>query len=84
MKNKVRNAWLTARRNYLKANPPNHQGYYVCYLCGRWIPAADITVDHIIPRSRHTHAIDDPNNLALCCGNCNSIKGSQVYSTIQS
>ena|SRR3990167_3022879 len=71
------NKWTAFRKKYLKNHPPNHEGYYQCYLCFRWIESKDITLDHVIPRSARPDLVFDENNIRLCCGQCNSEKGSK-------
>lgn len=75
---KEHDEWIKTRKAYLDAHPPNFEGYYVCYLCGIWVLEKEITVDHIIPRSRAPHLRHVWSNLALCCGSCNNAKGSKV------
>lgn len=72
-------AWQRTRRKWFKLHPPNHQNYYECYLCGRWVLASDITLDHVIPRSNaFNYAVrHDFDNLKPCCECCNSKKGSR-------
>lgn len=76
---KKSNSWLRIRGQYLRDNPPNHQGYYICAICGSWVHHRVITVDHIIPRSNaHNYAHrNDYSNLQLACWNCNNAKGSK-------
>jgi len=62
----------------LKDNPPNHQGYYECYICLKWVDYTEVTLDHVIPRSRAPHLRYDLDNLRPCCGTCNSNKGSKT------
>jgi len=69
--------WLATRRDFLSHNPPNHQGYYVCYLCGIWVPQNEITIDHIVSRSRAPELRFVFSNLAVCCSSCNEAKGSR-------
>ena len=76
---KIARQWLRVRNAYLKANPPNHQGYYVCSYCGRWIPANEVTVDHIIARSKAPQLRFKHSNLTVACGVCNAEKGSKTY-----
>jgi 5-methylcytosine-specific restriction endonuclease McrA len=35
---------------------------------------ADITLDHVIPRSSFSGCVRDPRNLVTCCRNCNARK----------
>ena len=50
-----------------------------CNGCEVLFPFRNMTIDHIIPRSKD--GTDDPENLQLLCGACNSMKGdrSQEY-----
>jgi 5-methylcytosine-specific restriction endonuclease McrA len=49
---------------------------YTCQFCGRTLPAAELTLDHIIPRSRGGHT--DWDNLVACCHKCNNLKGDRL------
>lgn len=73
--------WLKTRTEWLRANWPNHQGYYECYICGKWVDSSEITLDHVIPRSKAPELRLDMANLKPCCYNCNQEKGSKVYGT---
>lgn len=79
MKNKQAKIWLKIRAEWKKQNPPNFQGYYICYLCGTWIPENELTLDHVIPKSNAKNYANrhDFNNLKPCCYPCNSKKGSK-------
>jgi 5-methylcytosine-specific restriction endonuclease McrA len=76
-KGKYGRLWEHTRASFLAANPPNHQGYYVCYLCSKWIPANEITVDHVVARSREPGLRFVFSNLAFACSSCNEAKGSR-------
>lgn len=73
--------WLKIRKQWVKDNPPNFQGYYQCYICFRWIPENELTLDHVIPKSNAQNYANrhDPENLKPCCYTCNSEKGSKKY-----
>lgn len=47
----------------------------VCKRCGQ---REDLTVDHILPRSKYPARALDPDNLQVLCRSCNSAKGSSV------
>jgi 5-methylcytosine-specific restriction endonuclease McrA len=47
-----------------------------CQYCGRRMPKTDLTLDHVIPRSRG--GIDSWDNLVLACMHCNVSKGSRT------
>jgi 5-methylcytosine-specific restriction endonuclease McrA len=49
---------------------------YTCQFCGRTFPAGDLTLDHVIPRSRGGHT--DWDNLVACCHRCNNHKGDRL------
>lgn len=71
--------WARTRKSWKKHNPPNHQGYYICYICGKWVNEEEVTLDHIIPRSRDPKLRYRFDNIQPCCLKCNTQKGSQVY-----
>lgn len=50
-----------------------HEHGPVCAYCGRRVPAATITLDHVAPR-RGQSAYDRRDNLVLACGDCNGAK----------
>ena len=51
-----------------------------CNGCEVLFPFRNMTIDHIIPRSRG--GTDDPDNLQLLCGACNSTKGNRTQAEL--
>ena len=49
---------------------------YRCQYCGGRGTATDMTLDHILPRSRGGRTT--PENLAACCRTCNNRKGDRT------
>lgn len=49
---------------------------YTCQFCGRVLPAGELTLDHVVPRSRGGHT--DWDNLVACCHSCNNRKGDRL------
>lgn len=49
---------------------------YTCQFCSRILPASELTLDHIIPRSRGGRT--DWDNLVACCHACNNRKGDRL------
>lgn len=49
---------------------------YTCQFCGRVLPAGELTLDHVVPRSRDGHT--DWDNLVACCHACNNRKGNRL------
>ena len=47
-----------------------------CQFCGRPLPASELTLDHVVPRSRGGHT--DWDNLVACCHPCNNLKGDRL------
>lgn len=68
--------WLKTRKQWLRDNPPNFQGYYQCYICNQYIPQNEVTLDHVKPRSKNPELRYDSDNLKPCCYVCNNKKGS--------
>lgn len=46
-----------------------------CQYCGEYFAAKDLTLDHVIPKSRGGQ--DSRENLVTCCKPCNRIKGDK-------
>ena len=49
---------------------------YTCQFCGRKFPAAELTLDHVFPRSRGGRSSWE--NLVACCYHCNNRKGDRT------
>jgi 5-methylcytosine-specific restriction endonuclease McrA len=49
---------------------------YTCQYCLRILPSAELTLDHVIPRSRSGESAWE--NLVACCHPCNNRKGSRT------
>ena len=47
-----------------------------CQYCTRVLPAAELTLDHVMPRSRGGES--NWENLVACCHRCNNRKGSRL------
>lgn len=54
--------------NWLKQNPPNHQGYYECSICKKWV--RNIDLDHIRKRGSHPELKYELSNLRAVCREC--------------
>lgn len=71
--------WLTFRAEWLEANPPDlGEEYYQCALCPYPVHKDEVTLDHIIPRSRRKDLKYDPLNIQPAHAICNTLKGSKV------
>jgi len=49
---------------------------YTCQYCLKVMPAGELTLDHVIPRSRAGESAWE--NLVACCHHCNNRKGSRT------
>ncbi len=49
---------------------------HTCQYCGRRAPKDDMTIDHIIPKSRGGRTVWE--NIVLACTHCNTKKGSKL------
>ncbi|OFV97803.1 MAG: HNH endonuclease [Acidobacteria bacterium RIFCSPLOWO2_12_FULL_54_10] len=50
--------------------------HYTCQFCARTLVAAELTLDHIIPRSQGGKSAWE--NLVACCYSCNNHKGDRT------
>ena len=49
---------------------------YTCQYCHKTLPSSEMTLDHVIPRSRAGESTWE--NLVACCHKCNNRKGSRT------
>ena len=49
---------------------------YTCQYCLRPLPSGELTLDHVVPRSRHGETTWE--NLVACCHACNNRKGGRT------
>jgi 5-methylcytosine-specific restriction endonuclease McrA len=49
---------------------------YTCQYCQRTLPSGEMTLDHVVPRSRHGETTWE--NLVACCHTCNNKKGNRM------
>ena len=49
---------------------------YTCQYCHRTLPSAELTLDHVVPRSRAGES--NWENLVACCNSCNNRKGNRT------
>lgn len=69
--------WLRFRKHWLQDNPPLDNGHYMCGICGGWVLAEEVTLDHIEPRTASN--MFDPTNIQPAHGICNYRKGSKRW-----
>ena len=50
--------------------------HHTCQLCGCVLPAAELTLDHVVPRSQGGKSAWE--NLVACCYACNNSKGDRT------
>jgi hypothetical protein len=75
---KVDVKWKEARRDWLIKYKPDENDNYICALCDLPVNKRDVTLDHIIPRSRAPHLRYAQENLQPAHYWCNVAKGSKV------
>jgi len=51
-----------------------------CQYCGEVLPAGELTLDHVVPRSRGGNSTWE--NLVACCHGCNRRKGNRMLGEI--
>jgi 5-methylcytosine-specific restriction enzyme A len=60
--------WIKTRKEWIKLNPPNFQGYWTCDICKKW--TENIDLDHIKKRGSHPELLTDLSNLRPLCREC--------------
>lgn len=67
------NKWLYTRSKWIKAHKSDT---YICHYCRRVLMPNELTLDHMIARSRAPQMRHDMQNLVPACYKCNRLKGS--------
>lgn len=72
-------AWLVCRAEWLESHPPDIDDlYYQCALCPYPVHKDEVTLDHIVTRSRDKKLIFEHSNLQPAHGRCNVERGSMT------
>lgn len=71
---KVGKKTASAVAKWKRTQKPNHEGYFECYICGKWITYLE--AEHVKSKARHPGLRTDPNNLKPTCDECNEKKRS--------
>ena len=80
--NKYRKKRQDTSRAWYRANPPDSNGNWVCYLqiateCPRILTRETITLEHVKPKVRYPELRFDISNLKPACSLCNKEKASR-------
>jgi len=73
---KVAQTWTAYRAGWLNRHPPDWKGNYSCGICGQFVHVTEVTLDHILPRSRRPDLRYTDSNIQPVHLVCNGIKGS--------
>lgn len=86
---KTTKQWLVTRAGWIRHNPPPIEGeYWQCYLrisnrCPVRINLTQLTLDHVVSRSRDPKLRFDLSNLKPACWWCNRQKGSRSLDQVK-
>lgn len=81
--------WLVTRATWLRKNPAPIRGqYWECYLqihewCPKLIDISQLTLDHVVSRSRDPSLRYTLSNLRPACYYCNDLKGSRSLDEVK-
>ena len=75
--------WDQTVDRWYALNPPDENGNWICYLqiadlCPKLLDKEQITLEHVIPKSRGKKYKYNVNNIRPACVYCNSLKGSRT------
>lgn len=72
---KVQKQTAAAVNKWKRTQKPTHEGYYECYMCGKWI--GYLMTEHVKSKVRHPELRTAPRNFKPTCAPCNEKKGSK-------
>src|SRR5215217_4977289 len=64
----------SAVSKWARKQQTNHQGYYECYICSKWVTY--LMTEHVLSKVRHPESRTDDTNFKAVCAECNEAKGS--------
>lgn len=74
---KIQRETNNAVAQWKRTQQPNHQGYYICYICGQWVTY--LMAEHVKSKAQHPELRTDQSNFKPVCAECNRKKGSKSY-----
>lgn len=85
--NKSRTKRLQMNQEWLKENPPDHDGKWACYLriapnCLKRMGSLDLTFEHVEPKVKRPDLKFDKRNIKAACQPCNELKGSRTITKL--
>lgn len=80
--------WFITRATWIRKNPPDVEGYWYCYLrihpwCPYRLTVDNITLDHVVARTRDPSKRFALDNLKPACEYCNEMKGSKSVDQVK-
>jgi hypothetical protein len=69
---KVGRESLATRREWVKQNPSDHAGNWICWICGQAVHKSEMKLDHRLQRSTHPQLRSDLSNLSPSHEVCNN------------
>jgi 5-methylcytosine-specific restriction endonuclease McrA len=72
------------KKQWLKANPPDRDGNYMCWICNRPVLADKVSLDHVAPVELYPEYAKELSNLRPSHEFCNQQRAVPVHSKIVS
>ena len=70
--------WRKTKAQWIKDNPPTHEGYWYCVVGFKALDKDSLTLDHDIPKGRNPSKRHSQVNLNPMCSWHNYLKGSRT------
>lgn len=67
--------WVAIRRKWVANNPPNHEGYYICGICGQPVQSDSFELHHVW--GRKGELLSNESHLVPTHALCNQEVGSK-------
>lgn len=63
--------WTQIKTKWREKNPPNKDGYYTCWICGKPVHMDKVSFDHVAPVAQYPEYAKDLSNIKPSHGFCN-------------
>lgn len=82
MSRNMPNTWSNVKKAWRKANPPDAEGFYICWICKHELHESKLTLDHVAPLEQYPEFAKELSNLRPAHAWCNQERARNKYTSL--